>query len=58
VQQDLEDLITGVRAFYDRRDHSEFVRTWNGHLLVLSGADDQTPTPATATSDLGTGRGT
>lgn len=50
VQQDVDDLIVGVQAFYDRRDQTEFVRTWDGHLLVVSGADDQTPTPATAAS--------
>ena len=58
VEQDVEDLITGVRAFHDRRDHSEFVRTWKGHLLVVSGAHDRTPTPATAAKvSRGPGRG-
>lgn len=48
VEQDVDDLITGVRAFYDRRDHSGFVRTWSGHVLVVSGADDRILSPATA----------
>lgn len=52
LEQDVDDLITGVRAFHERRDHSKFMRTWNGHLLVVSGADDRTPTPATAASGV------
>jgi len=53
LEQDVADLITGVRAFYGRRDHSEFARTWGGQLLVVSGAEDRTPTPATAASSVG-----
>ena len=52
MQQDVDDLITGVRAFCDRRDHSEFVKSWRGHLLVVSGADDRTPSPATVAREI------
>lgn len=52
LQHDVDDLITGVQAFYDRRDQSEFVKSWKGHLLVVSGADDRTPTPATAAREI------
>ena len=56
LEQDVADPITGVRAFYDRRDHSEFLRTWSGQLLVVSGHEDRTPTPATAARSVeGTG---
>ena len=51
-QQDVNDLVTGVQAFYDRPDNSEFVKSWGGRLLVVSGADDQTPTPATAVREI------
>lgn len=52
MQQGVDDLVAGVRAFYDRRDHSEFVKSWKGHLLVVSGADDRTPTPAAVARDI------
>ena len=42
----------GVQAFYDRRDHSHFVKTWAGQLLVVSGVADQTPRPAAAASGV------
>jgi len=52
LEQDVDDLITGVRAFYDRRDHSEFLATWRGRLLVVSGAEDRTPTPVVAATSV------
>ena len=56
LEQDVADLITGVRAFYDRRDHSEFLRTWSGQLFLVSGVEDRSPTPATAARSVeGTG---
>lgn len=56
LEQDGADLITGVRAFYDRRDHSEFLRAWSGQLLVVSGIEDRSPTPAAAARSVeGTG---
>jgi hypothetical protein len=30
LEQDVADLMTGVRAFYDRRDHAEFLGSWSG----------------------------
>lgn len=56
LEQDVADLITGVRAFHDRRDHSEFMRTWTGQVCVVSGAEDGSPAPATAARSVdGTG---
>jgi pimeloyl-ACP methyl ester carboxylesterase len=46
LEQDVEDLVTGVRAFHDRRDQTAFVRRWNGALVVVNGAGDRTPSPA------------
>jgi hypothetical protein len=37
LEQNVDDLITGVRAFHERRDHSEFVKGWGEPLLVVSG---------------------
>ena len=30
LEQDVGDLVTGVQAFHDRRDHSEWLATWSG----------------------------
>jgi len=46
LEQDVGDLITGVRAFYDRRDHTAFVRSWTGRLVLVNGVGDRTPSPA------------
>ena len=31
LEQDVDDLIRGVRALHDRRDQTEFVSAWAGH---------------------------
>ena len=46
LEQGVDDLVNGVRAFYDRRDHTAFVRNWTGRLMLVNGAGDQTPSPA------------
>jgi pimeloyl-ACP methyl ester carboxylesterase len=53
LEQEVDDLVVGVRAFHDRRDHSRFVRTWRGLLHLVSGAQDRTPTPAAAAASVG-----
>ena len=50
LEQDVGDLVTGVRAFHDRRDHSEWLPTWSGRLVSVTGAEDRTPTPRSAAS--------
>lgn len=54
LDQDVDDIVRGVRAFHDRRDRSEFARDWPGPLVVVSGAHDRSPSPAT-TAPLGAG---
>lgn len=56
LEQDVDDLIRGVRALPDRRDQAEFVSAWAGHLVVVSGARDRTPTPAAAAASVAGGR--
>ena len=56
LEQDVDDLIRGVRALHDRRDQAEFVSAWAGHLVVVSGARDRTPTPAAAAASVAGGR--
>lgn len=46
LEQGVENLVDGVRAFYDRRDHTAFVRSWTGRVMLMNGAADQTPSPA------------
>ena len=53
LDQDVEAVIRGVRAFHNRRDLTEFVRTWNKPLIVINGDQDRTPSPLTAV-DLAT----
>lgn len=52
-EQDVDALIRGIRTFHDRRDHADFISTWNRHLVVVTGAHDRTPTPAAAAASLG-----
>ncbi|MEO8693477.1 MAG: alpha/beta hydrolase [Acidimicrobiales bacterium] len=35
--QDIDDVVRGVRAFHSRRDLSEFARVWTKPLVVISG---------------------
>lgn len=51
LQQSVDDLITGVRAFHDRRDHTVFAHEWPGQLMLVNGAQDLTPRPTTARAD-------
>jgi pimeloyl-ACP methyl ester carboxylesterase len=48
LDQDVDDVIRGVRAFHDRRDLTDFARAWPKPLVVVSGDQDRTPPPATA----------
>jgi pimeloyl-ACP methyl ester carboxylesterase len=48
LQQNVDDLIIGVRAFHDRRDHTDLLTDWSGRLILVNGAQDRTPTPAAA----------
>ena len=48
-------VANGLRAFHDRRDHTEFVAGWTKPLVVVSGAQDRTP-PVSVTRSLGEGR--
>ena len=48
VDQDVEAVIRGVRAFHSRRDLTEFVRSWSKPLIVINGDQDRTPSPTTA----------
>lgn len=52
LEQDVDDLITGVGAFHDRRDHAEFVSSWDGRLVLVSEMHDRTPTPAVAAASV------
>jgi pimeloyl-ACP methyl ester carboxylesterase len=46
--QDVQDVINGVRAFHDRRDLTDFALSWPRPLVVISGGEDRTPLPSTA----------
>ena len=35
LEQNVDDVIRGVRAFHDRPDHAEFVSTWTRHLVAV-----------------------
>ena len=48
LDQSVDDLVLGVRAFHDRRDLTGVVRGWDRPLAVISGDQDRTPLPATA----------
>ncbi len=48
LQQDVADVVRGVRAFHDRRDLTDWVARWRRPLVVIHGAEDGTPTPALA----------
>ncbi len=56
LEQDVGDLVTGVRAFHDRRDHSEWLPTWSGRLVSVTGAEDRTPTPRAAAASVTSAR--
>jgi len=43
--QDIDDVVRGVRAFHRRRDLSELARTWHKPLVVINGDQDRTPGP-------------
>jgi pimeloyl-ACP methyl ester carboxylesterase len=45
LDQPVEDLVRGVRAFHDRRDRTDVVRRWRKPLVVISGDEDRTPRP-------------
>jgi pimeloyl-ACP methyl ester carboxylesterase len=45
VNQNVSDVVQGVRAFHNRRDHTQFVSNWTRPLFVISGDQDRTPTP-------------
>ena len=47
-QQDISDVIRGVRAFHGRPDRAGFAQSWHKPLIVISGDQDRTPPPATA----------
>lgn len=49
LRQHAADLVRGVRAFHDRRDHTDWVARWRRPLVVIHGAEDVTPAPSTAT---------
>lgn len=40
--QDVDDVVRGVRVFHSRPDLSDFVRTWSESMLVVSGEHDRT----------------
>ena len=48
VDQPLDSIARGVRAFHDRRDLTEFATAWTKPLVVISGDQDRTPSPDTA----------
>lgn len=52
LEQDVGDLVTGVWAFHDRRDHSEWLATWSGRLVSVTGAADRTTTPQAAAASV------
>ena len=52
LEQSVEDLIAGVRAFHERRDNSEFAKSWRGKLCLVNGSHDQTPTPQVAAASV------
>jgi pimeloyl-ACP methyl ester carboxylesterase len=55
LDQDVDDVIRGVRAFHDRRDLTDFARAWPKPLVVVSGDQDRTPPPSTAARIAATG---
>ena len=52
MEQSVDDVIRGVRAFHDRRDLTKFISTWRRRLVVISGAEDRTPTPTDAAASI------
>ncbi len=46
MSQDVHQVVNGVRAFYDRKDRSEFAASWPKPLVVISGDQDRTPPPS------------
>ena len=53
LDQRVDDVVRGVRAFHDRRDLTDVVRNWGRPLAVVSGGQDRSPLPATAASAAG-----
>lgn len=39
--QDIDDVILGVRVFHSRPDRSDFVQGWGGPILVINGEHDR-----------------
>ncbi len=54
LSHDVTRVANGLRAFHDRRDHTEFVAGWTKPLVVVSGAQDRTP-PVSVARSLGEG---
>jgi pimeloyl-[acyl-carrier protein] methyl ester esterase len=48
LEQDVADIVRGVRAFHDRRDLTDFAQAWRGPIVIISGDQDRTPSPASA----------
>jgi pimeloyl-ACP methyl ester carboxylesterase len=48
LDQDVDDIIRGVRAFHDRRDLTGFAHSWPGPIVIISGDQDRTPSPSAA----------
>ena len=47
-QHDVTDVIRGVQVFHSRSDRTEFVKSWQRPLVVISGDQDTAPTPNVA----------
>lgn len=54
LSQDVSHVVNGVRAFHNRRDHSEFAASWSKPLVIVCGDEDRTP-PVAAVRALGGG---
>jgi pimeloyl-ACP methyl ester carboxylesterase len=48
LEQDVREVIRGVRAFHDRRDLTDVALAWPKPLVAISGDQDRTPPPAAA----------
>ena len=46
MEQDVDSIVNGVRAFHDRRDLSSFVAGWDRPLIGISGDRDTAPVPS------------
>ena len=54
---DIDEVVRGIKAFHNRRDLSDFARSWSKPLVVIRGDQDVTPPHAaaaeTASSEFG-----